>query len=79
MTTGAGPEATMRLRTSERDRPGYGRVRSGRGFRYTDATGGRLTDPQQVARIRALTIPMRRARGRRGSGPRLAGSAAGRG
>ncbi|MFB9395042.1 DNA topoisomerase IB [Streptomyces echinatus] len=47
----------MRLRTSDRDRPGYGRVRSGRGFRYTDATGGRLTDPQQVARIRALTIP----------------------
>ncbi|MFF3501271.1 DNA topoisomerase IB [Streptomyces sp. NPDC003247] len=46
-----------RLRTSSWDRPGFSRVRSGRGFRYRDQHGEPLTDPGQLARIRALTIP----------------------
>ncbi|WP_430383601.1 DNA topoisomerase IB [Streptomyces sp. P10-4] len=47
----------MRLRTSSCDDPGYRRHRCGRGFRYTDVDGRPLTDPGQLARIRALTIP----------------------
>ncbi|MGW7819886.1 DNA topoisomerase IB [Streptomyces puniciscabiei] len=47
----------MRLRTSSCDGPGYRRVRCGRGFRYVDTAGRPLTDPAQLARIRALTIP----------------------
>ncbi|MEU0052354.1 DNA topoisomerase IB [Streptomyces sp. NPDC006309] len=47
----------MRLRTSSCDGPGYRRIRCGRGFRYVDCTGERLTDPGQLARVRALTIP----------------------
>ncbi|MFE0451253.1 DNA topoisomerase IB [Streptomyces sp. NPDC058914] len=47
----------MRLRTSSCDRPGFSRVRHGRGFRYLDTAGEPLTDSEQLARIRALTIP----------------------
>ncbi|MGW2486014.1 DNA topoisomerase IB [Streptomyces sp. NPDC001606] len=47
----------MRLRTSSCDGPGYRRLRCGRGFRYLDTAGRPLTDPAQLARIRALTIP----------------------
>lgn len=47
----------MRLRTSSRDGPGYRRIRCGRGFRYADTAGRPLTDPAELARIRALTIP----------------------
>ncbi|MBL1084463.1 DNA topoisomerase IB [Streptomyces actinomycinicus] len=47
----------MRLRTSSCDGPGFGRIRCGRGFRYTDVAGEPLTDREQIARIRALTIP----------------------
>lgn len=47
----------MRLRTVSCDRPGYRRVRHGRGFRYLDQQERPLTDPGQLARIRALTIP----------------------
>ncbi|MEU6807991.1 DNA topoisomerase IB [Streptomyces sp. NPDC046831] len=47
----------MRLRTSSCDRPGFTRVRCGRGFRYLDTRGEPLTDPGQLDRIRALTIP----------------------
>ncbi|GAB2886284.1 DNA topoisomerase IB [Streptomyces deserti] len=47
----------MRLRTSSCDRPGFRRVRHGRGFRYLDTDGEPLTDPDQLARIKALTIP----------------------
>ncbi|MFI6034906.1 DNA topoisomerase IB [Streptomyces sp. NPDC051315] len=47
----------MRLRTSSSDRPGFTRVRCGRGFRYLDQHGEPLTDPEQLARIRALTVP----------------------
>lgn len=47
----------MRLRTSSCDGPGLTRVPHGRGFRYRDHHGQPLTDPEQLARIRALTIP----------------------
>jgi DNA topoisomerase IB len=47
----------MRLRTSSRDGPGCRRIRCGRGFRYADTAGRPLTDPAQLARIRAPTIP----------------------
>ncbi|MGW3206912.1 DNA topoisomerase IB [Streptomyces sp. NPDC001135] len=47
----------MRLRTSSCHDPGYQRVRCGRGFRYVDIGGEPLTDREQLARIRALTIP----------------------
>ncbi|MER7577170.1 DNA topoisomerase IB [Streptomyces sp. NPDC126514] len=47
----------MRLRTSSWERPGLSRVRCGRGFRYLDAGGDPVTDPEQLDRIRALAIP----------------------
>lgn len=47
----------MRLRTSSCDGPGYQRIRWVRGFRCLDLGGGPLTDPEEPARIRALTIP----------------------
>ncbi|MFE9675492.1 DNA topoisomerase IB [Streptomyces sp. NPDC006259] len=47
----------MRLRTSSCDAPGLTRLRHGRGFRYRDQNGDPVTDPRQLARIRALTIP----------------------
>ncbi|MER5295939.1 DNA topoisomerase IB [Streptomyces pharetrae] len=47
----------MRLRTSSWEQPGFTRVRHGRGFRYLDTRGKPLTDPRQLARVRALTIP----------------------
>ena len=47
----------MRLRTSDPRRPGLGRRRHARGFRYLDVDGGPLTDPAEVARLRALAIP----------------------
>ncbi len=46
-------EASLRLRTSSCDRAGFTRVRCGRGFRYRDAEGRPVTDPDAVARIRA--------------------------
>ncbi|MFI6932194.1 DNA topoisomerase IB [Streptomyces sp. NPDC050287] len=47
----------MRLRTTSCDRPGFTRVRRGRGFQYRDTDGRSLTDPDHLARIRSLTIP----------------------
>lgn len=47
----------MRLRTSRLDRPGYTRVRQGRGFRYLDPAGQPVTDPVERARLRSLMIP----------------------
>ncbi|MBT2478840.1 DNA topoisomerase IB [Streptomyces sp. ISL-94] len=47
----------MRLRTSRPDRPGYTRVRHGRGFRYLDPAGQPVSDPAERARLRALMIP----------------------
>jgi DNA topoisomerase IB len=46
-----------RLRTSHVDRPGITRVRSGRGFRYMDASGRPITDPEEKERLRRLVIP----------------------
>ena len=36
---------------------GYGRVRRGRGFSYTDSVGNRVTNAKKLARFRALVIP----------------------
>ncbi|THA50406.1 DNA topoisomerase IB [Streptomyces sp. A1136] len=47
----------MRLRTSHPDRPGYARVRHGRGFRYLDPTGTPVIDPSERERLRSLVIP----------------------
>lgn len=47
----------MRLRTSRPDRPGYVRVRHGRGFRYLDLTGTPVADPSERERLRTLAIP----------------------
>ncbi|WP_369142579.1 DNA topoisomerase IB [Streptomyces sp. R44] len=46
----------MRLRTSDPDRPGWRRVRHGRGFRYLDADGAPL-GTEDRARVVALVIP----------------------
>src|SRR5438093_10842849 len=37
--------------------PGLRRRRSGRGFVYLDLQGRRVSDPEEIARIRALAIP----------------------
>jgi DNA topoisomerase IB len=47
----------MRLRRSDVSRPGYGRRRSGRGFRYVDEHGKPLHDTEALDRIKALVIP----------------------
>ncbi|WP_418960798.1 DNA topoisomerase IB [Streptomyces tritici] len=46
----------MRLRTSDPERPGWQRVRHGRGFRYLDEAGWPLPAADR-ARVRALVIP----------------------
>ena len=45
------------LRYVSDDRPGFRRVRAGRGFRYLDPAGRPLRDPDALARIRSLAIP----------------------
>ena len=47
----------MRLHHSRPTDPGYRRLRHGRGFRYLDAWGEPLRDPDELARIRKLVIP----------------------
>ena len=47
----------MRLRRSDSAAPGIHRVRSGRGFRYQDAAGAPVTDPELLDRIAKLVIP----------------------
>ncbi|MFD4573607.1 DNA topoisomerase IB [Streptomyces sp. NPDC058417] len=47
----------MRLRHVRPTDPGYGRLRHGRGFRYTDPSGSPLRDPAELARVRDLVIP----------------------
>lgn len=37
--------------------PGISRLRRGKGFSYRDASGHRLNEPDELARIRALAIP----------------------
>lgn len=46
-----------RLRRSDPNRPGLTRRRAGRGWVYLDATGERITDPDTLARVRALVVP----------------------
>ncbi|MER7521072.1 DNA topoisomerase IB [Streptomyces sp. NPDC126499] len=46
----------MRLRTSDPERPGWRRIRHGRGFRYVDEEG-RALSPADRDRVRALVIP----------------------
>ena len=46
-----------RLRRSDPSRPGFRRVRRGRGFGYLDQHEQRMVDDQVVARIRELAIP----------------------
>ena len=45
------------LRWCSDDAPGLTRRRSGRGFTYRDARGQTVSDPETLARIRALAIP----------------------
>ncbi|GAA1793723.1 DNA topoisomerase IB [Planosporangium flavigriseum] len=47
----------MRLRRADPNRSGYTRRRRGKGFTYLDADGRVITDPDVIARIRALAIP----------------------
>lgn len=47
----------MRLRRVRADDPGIARVRCGRGFRYVDAAGDPVSDPDTLARIKALVLP----------------------
>ncbi|BAL90229.1 hypothetical protein AMIS_50090 [Actinoplanes missouriensis 431] len=47
----------MKLRRSDLGKPGFGRRRSGKGFTYLDRDGSRLSDAEDVARIRSLVIP----------------------
>src|SRR5579875_3466416 len=46
-----------RLRRSDCSRPGFHRVRLGKGFSYLDTDGRPLKDPEAVLRIKALVIP----------------------
>jgi DNA topoisomerase IB len=47
----------MRLRHSDLEKPGLGRRRSGKGFRYLDTRGKPLKDNAAIERIKALVIP----------------------
>ena len=47
----------MRLRRSDPSAPGIARVREGKGFRYVDARGVEVGDPDTLARIDALVLP----------------------
>ncbi|MET8545278.1 DNA topoisomerase IB [Kitasatospora sp. NPDC004799] len=46
-----------RLTTSDPHRPGWRRVRCGRGFRYRDEAGATLCDDDALARLKGLAIP----------------------
>jgi len=47
----------VRLRRADCSAPGIRRRRTGRGFTYYDSTGGRVTDPEVIDRIKGLVIP----------------------
>src|SRR5881227_3572500 len=53
------PTAARRpsLRRSDCTGPGIRRRRRGKGFEYLDEDGGRVTDPDTIARVRALVVP----------------------
>lgn len=46
-----------RMRRSRPSEPGFTRRRAGKGWSYRDESGGRITDPQVLERIRTLAIP----------------------
>jgi DNA topoisomerase I len=46
-----------RLKRSDSAEPGIARLRRGRGFTYVDASGRRVTDRDDLGRIRQLAIP----------------------
>jgi DNA topoisomerase I len=46
-----------RLRRSDCSGPGLRRIRRGRGFTYLDERGERISDPEDLARLRELAIP----------------------
>lgn len=48
---------TAGLRYVSDQTAGIRRLRAGRGFRYVDASGARITDTATLARIRALAVP----------------------
>lgn len=54
---GAEAAHAISLRYVADGEPGIYRRRAGRGFRYLDAQGGKVADPVDRARIRALAIP----------------------
>ncbi|MBE9156068.1 DNA topoisomerase IB [Nodosilinea sp. LEGE 06152] len=45
------------LRYVSDDRPGLGRRRCGKGFTYLDRKGDRISDPDELERLKALVIP----------------------
>ncbi|PSN12442.1 DNA topoisomerase I [filamentous cyanobacterium CCT1] len=45
------------LRYVSDDRPGFGRRRCGKGFTYLDRKGDRISDPDELKRLKALVIP----------------------
>ncbi|UJP10208.1 DNA topoisomerase IB [Microbacterium sp. KUDC0406] len=47
----------MRLRRVSPEEPGLRRIRRGRGFEYRDPQGIRITEQDEIARIRGLAIP----------------------
>ncbi len=51
------PTRRRRLRRSDPSSAGFARRRCGKGFMYLDEQGGRITDPEIVARIAGLVIP----------------------
>jgi DNA topoisomerase I len=52
-----GPAAVAGLNRSDVREPGLTRERAGEKFRYLDATGAEVADPQTLARIKALALP----------------------
>ena len=58
MSAPASSDATsIGLRYASPEDPGFRRQRAGKGFRYLDAKGRPIRDPETLARIRALAIP----------------------
>jgi DNA topoisomerase-1 len=52
-----GTPLDVRMTKSNPGEPGISRRRQGRGFRYLDAQGAPVSDPDELARIKALVIP----------------------
>jgi DNA topoisomerase-1 len=56
-TTTSPTTPKLRLRRSDCSGPGIRRVKRGRGFSYAEASGQRVSDPEQLLRIHELAIP----------------------